>query len=240
MGAFLWRSAPIAQLDRAADFGFELALASAEEAFDQTARCRVAGRPVKQFDVETVTGGLQRVSVIDFGVVEVQLAADSMHRPATQQRIDQDVEVLGQVVAAADKIAAMAVDEARQVGANGSFLLRIEHIGAFLEVAQPQSVGLLAGPTATDLGLGDAQLDARGAGLSEMPVEGAFGEGCAETQLGHRAYDDRRTREANQLQPSRSAPHVPMVQATDLRDRNDLTFGRRFDVTWDRRVAIQG
>ena len=30
-----------------------------------------------------------------------------------------------------------------------------------------------------------------------------------------------------------------MVQPANLRDRNDLTFGRRLNATWDRRVAIR-
>jgi len=30
-----------------------------------------------------------------------------------------------------------------------------------------------------------------------------------------------------------------MVEPANLRDCNNLTFGRRLDVTWDRRVAIQ-
>jgi hypothetical protein len=30
-----------------------------------------------------------------------------------------------------------------------------------------------------------------------------------------------------------------MVQPANLRDRNDLTFGRRLKATWNRRVAIQ-
>ena len=30
-----------------------------------------------------------------------------------------------------------------------------------------------------------------------------------------------------------------MVQPANLRDRNDLTFGRWLNATWDRRVAIQ-
>ena len=44
----------------------------------------------------------------------------------------------------------------------------------------------------------------------------------------------------NLTQASRSTSRVAMVQTANLRNGNDLTFGRRLNATWVRRVAIQG
>jgi hypothetical protein len=54
-----------------ADFGLELALSSAEESFDESAGRGIAHAAVDQPDVELKAGGLERVRVIDLGVVQV-------------------------------------------------------------------------------------------------------------------------------------------------------------------------
>jgi len=146
-----------------ADLGLELDLHRLEEAFDQPARRRIAGWPVQQFDVQRITGGLQGVGIVDLGVVQVQFAAGSVGRPGPQQRIHQDVQRLPEVVPRRDDVAAVTVDESREMRADR--LAFIEHVGAFLEIAQPQGVGLFAGPAAANPGRGDSQFQPRGPGL---------------------------------------------------------------------------
>ncbi len=93
-----------------ANLGFQLALQGLEEPLDQAARRRVARRPMQQLDVQLRAGQLQRVGVIDLGVVDIEFAAGAMMRPGAEQRVDQDVEVLAEVVSGFHDIAAVAVD----------------------------------------------------------------------------------------------------------------------------------
>ena len=83
-------------------FGFELRLNRAEEAFDQAAGRRVAHAPVQQPNVQCAAGAAQRVGVIDLGVVQVEFQAGPVYRPTAEQRVDEDVEVFPQIVAALD------------------------------------------------------------------------------------------------------------------------------------------
>ena len=164
-----------------ADLGFELRLAGLEEAFDQPPRRRVARRPVQQLDVQGQTGGLQGVGVVDFGVVHVQFATGPAGRPSAQQGVDQDVQRLPVIIPPGRHITAVTVDERRQVRADRPVL--VQHVGTFLEVADPQLVGLLASPAAADLGCREAQFQTRGAGLLQVPVQGGLGELLAELCL---------------------------------------------------------
>ena len=164
-----------------ADLGLELDLHRLEEAFDQPARRRIARGPVQEFDVQRITGGLQGVGVVDLGIVQVQFAAGSVGRPGPQQRIDEDVQRLPEVVPRRDDVAAVTVDESRQVRANR--LAFVEHVGAFLEITQPKFVGLLAGPAAADLDPGDPQFQPRGPGLLQVAIQRGLGDLLAELQL---------------------------------------------------------
>ena len=58
-----------------ADLAFELALGGQEEAFDQSARRRIAHAAMEQADVQGEAGGLQGVGMVNLGVVQVQFAA---------------------------------------------------------------------------------------------------------------------------------------------------------------------
>jgi len=161
--------------------GFELALHRLEEPFDQPARRRIAWRPVQQLDVQGVTSRLQAVGLVDLGVVHVQLAAGSMHRPPSQQRVDQDVQGLPVVVTSRDDVPAVTIDEGRQMGAHR--LAVLEHERSFFEIAEPQRVGLLVRPSAADLGAGEAKFQTCRPGLLQVAKQGRFGNRLAELGL---------------------------------------------------------
>jgi len=82
-------------------------------------------------------------------------------------------EVLAEVVATFDHIAAVAIDPDREVRLDDSFLVEDER--PFGEVANPQRVAVIARPTATDLFAGRAELAARCPSLAEMAVHGRLG-----------------------------------------------------------------
>ena len=56
----------------------------------------------------------------------------------------------------------------------------MKHLRSFGEIADPQGIGLLARPTATDHRLRIGQLLPRHAGLAEVAVHGRLGNGAAE------------------------------------------------------------
>ena len=68
----------------------------------------------------------------------------------------------------------MAIHERAEVGFPNA--VNVEYIGAVFEVADPEGVRLIASPAAADLLSGHTQLQTRGSGLLEMPVESRFGE----------------------------------------------------------------
>ena len=160
-----------------ADLAFQLGLGGAEEAFDQSAGRRIAYAAVEQADVQGKAGRLQGMSVVNLGIVQVQLTAGPMNRPSPQQGVDEDVQVFAEVVAGLDHVAAVAVDEGRQM--RGHRPIAAQHIGPVLEIAQPQGVGMVPRPTATDLPLTDAQLQPRGPGPLQVAIEGRFGDRSA-------------------------------------------------------------
>ena len=156
-----------------ADLAFQLALSGPEEAFNQSAGRRIAHTTVKQADIQREAGRLQGVGVINLGVVQVQLAAGPVNSPGPQQRIKEDVQVFPQVVAGLDHVAAVAVDEGREM--RGQRLALHQHAGPILEIAQPQGVRLVPCPAAAELLLADAQLQPCGPGPFQVPIEGRFG-----------------------------------------------------------------
>ncbi len=147
-----------------AHFRLESFLNVLEEAFDQSTGWRVMRRPVKQVDVQPATGCLKRVGVVDLGVIQVELFACSVYGPGAQQRIDEDVQILAQVIAGLDHVAAVAIDKGRQVRGRG--LSVHEDIRAFLKIAHPQIVRMLPRPALAHWLCGDAQLEPGGAGLA--------------------------------------------------------------------------
>ena len=156
-----------------ADFAFQLALGGLEEAFDQSAGRRIAHAAVEQAGVQGEASRLQCVSVINLGVVQIQFAAGSVNGPGPQQRVDEDVQVFPQVVAGLNHVAAVAVDEGREVGRHR--LVAYQHARPILEIAQPQGVGMVPRPAAADLLLTDAQLQPCGPGPLQVPIESRFG-----------------------------------------------------------------
>ena len=114
---------------------FELPLDRAEEAFDQSAGRWVARRPVQELDVQFRAGQRQGLGMVDLGVVDVQLAAGTVLAPRAEQRIDQDVEVLADVIACSDDVAAVAVDPSREMGLD--HLAVVNDTRPVLEIADP-------------------------------------------------------------------------------------------------------
>jgi hypothetical protein len=71
-----------------------------------------------------------------------------MTAPSSQQRIDEDVEVLAEVVATFDYIAAVTIDPDGEVRLDDSVLVEDERpLG---EVADPKRIAVIARPAATD------------------------------------------------------------------------------------------
>ena len=119
--------------------------------------------------------------MVDLGIVEVQFAAGPVDRPSPQQGVDEDVEILAEIVTGLDNVAAVAVDEGREV--RGRRLIANQNAWSVLKIAKPQSVRVIAGPTAADLSLADAQLQPRGADPLQVTIEGRFGDRFAELGL---------------------------------------------------------
>ncbi len=136
---------------------------------------------MEQADVQGEASCLQGVGVINLGVVQVQFAAGPVNGPGPQQRVDEDVQVFPQVVTGLDHVAAVAVDEGREMGCHR--LVTHQHARPILEIAQPQGVGMVPRPAAADLLLADAQLQPRGPGPLQVPIEGRFGNRRAELGL---------------------------------------------------------
>jgi hypothetical protein len=96
------------------------------------------------------------------------LSAGLVHGPGPQQGVDEDVQVLPQVVVGLDDVAAMAVDERREIRLGRA--VTDQHIGSVFEVPDPEGVALIAGPAATDLLLADTQLQPRGSRPFQMTI----------------------------------------------------------------------
>jgi len=111
--------------------------------------------------------------VVDLGVVHVQRHRRPVCGPSPQERVDQDVEVLAVVVAGLEDEAAVAVDPHAQV--RRDHLALLQHIGSFLEVAQPQRVGPVAASPPPHRLAADPELDPRGPGLLEHAVQRGLG-----------------------------------------------------------------
>jgi len=60
------------------NLGFELSLGRFEKALDQAARRWVSHAAVQQANVQGGTGPLQRLSVVNLGIVQIQLAAGAV------------------------------------------------------------------------------------------------------------------------------------------------------------------
>ncbi len=67
-----------------------------------------------------------------------------MNSPCPDERIDDDIEGLFEIVPSLNDVTAMAVNEEAEVG--GKRFAVNEDVGAFLEVAKPEVVGVVAGP----------------------------------------------------------------------------------------------
>ena len=124
-----------------ADFRLELCLACAEETFDQSAGSGVAWWSVDEFNAEVVTGRAQGVRVVDLGIVEVEFFGRAVDSPCPDERIDKDIEGLSEIIPSFDHVTAVAIDKETEVG--GKCLAVNEHVRAFLEVANPEVMGML-------------------------------------------------------------------------------------------------
>ena len=112
--------------------------------------------------------------MVDLGVIEVELGCSSMLGQSAQERIDEDIEALAQVVAGLDDIAAVTVDESREIG--GKDLPADQDIGAFFEVPDPEVMGIVPGPAFSHLLFDDTELEACGARTFKMAIQGGAGE----------------------------------------------------------------
>ena len=142
------RQRPIESIQREdfsrSDFGLELILRRAKETFDQASRSRIPHRTMQQPDVQRTAGSSKSLRVVDLGVVQVQFPRRAVPSPRPEQGVDQNVEVLAQVIAGLDHVAAMAIDKRREMGLDGSIVL--QHVRSILEVTQPQIIAGLARP----------------------------------------------------------------------------------------------
>ena len=112
--------------------------------------------------------------MVDLGVVKVELERGAMGGERSEPRVDEDVEILAEIVSSVDQVPAVTVDEGGEIGRE-DFLADL-HIGAFLEVAEPEVVGMLPAPSLANRLGGDTEFKAGGAGLAEVSVEGRAGE----------------------------------------------------------------
>ncbi len=173
----------------------ELALGGFEEAFDQSARRRIAHAAVDQSDVQRAAGRLEGMGMVDLGVIQVQLVAGPVNAPGPQQRVFEDIQVFAKIIAGLGHVAAVAVDEGREVG--GHRLIPLQHAGPVLEIAQPQGVGEVPRPTPPNLLPAHTQFQPRGPGPLQMPIEGRFGD-CG-VELGLQELVDGHVRPAGLL-----------------------------------------
>ena len=132
-----------------ADFRFELSLACAEETFYQAAGSGVVWRSVPEFDDKAVTGRTESVGNVDLGIIEVEFFWRAVNSPCPDERINNGIKGLFEVVPSLDDVTAMAVNEEAKVGRK-RFTVN-KDIGAFLKITQPEVVGVVAGPAYTHL-----------------------------------------------------------------------------------------
>jgi len=74
--------------------------------------------------------------------------------PGPQEAIDEDVKVFLVVVPAFDDVSAVAVDEGRQMGADGG--IGPKNGRPKFEIAQPEIMGMIPSPSTADLLFGKA------------------------------------------------------------------------------------
>jgi hypothetical protein len=118
-----------------ADFGFELILCCLEESFDESTRRWVSGAAVCVADVEGVTGRLECLGFKDPGLVDVDLPGSAMRSPDSQKTVHENVEILAEVIASLDKVAAVAIDEGTEMRLDR--LALVENVRTFLKIADP-------------------------------------------------------------------------------------------------------
>ena len=124
---------------------------------------------MQQADIQFGAGQLQRIGMINLGVVDIQFRGRAVMSPSSQQRIDEHVEILAEIVPRFHEIATMAIDPSRQ-----SRLDRVpfvEHHRTVFEISQPKRVTMVARPAATNLLRDDPQLDACRALPPKMVVQ---------------------------------------------------------------------
>jgi hypothetical protein len=127
--------------------------------------------------MEAVAGGLEAGCMIDLGVIEIELARGSMLGQGAQERVDEDIEALTKVIAGLDDAPAVAVDESGKIG--GEDLPAHKDIGTFLEVPDPEVMGVIPGPTFSHLLFDGAELEAGCARILEMANQGGARENDA-------------------------------------------------------------
>lgn len=127
--------------------------------------------------------------MIDLGVVDVEFPGCAMSRPGAEERVDQDVEVLAQIVAGFYHIATVAVDPGGEVRPLGFALVDDE--GTLREVAHPERVRLIVCSAAANLLLADPQLATCRTLESQVPIERATGNGSSELRPKNTVEDYR-------------------------------------------------
>ena len=63
--------------------------------------------------------------------------------------VEEDVQVFAEIVAGLDHVAAVTVDEGREMGRHR--LVAHQHAWPILEISQPEGVGMVPRPAAADL-----------------------------------------------------------------------------------------
>lgn len=115
--------------------------------------------------------------MVNFCIIQVEFFGRAVSSPCPEEGIDKDIEGLFEIVSAFDNVTAVTVDKEAEV--RGKCFTINEDVGSFLEVADPEVVGMVASPADAHLLVRDAELKARCPCKSEMTVEGGFGNGLA-------------------------------------------------------------
>lgn len=113
--------------------------------------------------------------MVDFCIVKAEFFGRAVSSPCPEEGIDKDMEGLFEIVPAFDYVTAVTVDKEAEAGGNG-FTIK-EDVGSFLEVSDPEVVGMVTSPAYAHLLVRDAELKACCPCKSEMTIEGRFGYG---------------------------------------------------------------
>ena len=89
--------------------------------------------------------------------------------------VDEDIEILPEVVSGLDPISAVTIDERGKMGRHDVVL--VKDIGAFFKITDPKIMGMIPGPSFSHFGLDDAKLDAGGACMFKVSVQGGAWDG---------------------------------------------------------------